>query len=290
MRYFLAAAKEGSLRAAAEACGISQPALGQQISLLEEELDLVLLTRSRAGVQLTPAGRLLQEAMSRLVAAEDAVIEMASDSRGSYRGRVRIGAIPTFVEFVVGSVVGALRDRHPDLNFMVSEAGTGEIEAGVASGELELGLVTVPLYPCPPDIRRTHLFDLPLGVLMRTQDLLANRPSLAWKDLETWPIVTMRKGTVLWERLHSDVKRPNIVVETQTAQSLRAMVANGAGLGVVTSLGPASEQAGLRWVPLSDAEPVEAVLIQRRNSLPSPSSLIARDLIIEKSHEFAAGF
>jgi DNA-binding transcriptional LysR family regulator len=55
-RYLLAAVDTGSFRAAAARCGVSQPTLGQQVTSLEEELDVVLLIRSRHGVRLTPAG------------------------------------------------------------------------------------------------------------------------------------------------------------------------------------------------------------------------------------------
>ena len=50
-RYFLAAVETGSLRAAAARCGVSQPTIGEQLRLLEEELDVALLT---AGKRLAP--------------------------------------------------------------------------------------------------------------------------------------------------------------------------------------------------------------------------------------------
>ena len=86
-RYFLAAVETGSLRAAAARCGVSQPAIGQQIGLLEEELDVVLLTRSRTGVRPTPAGQALIDPMTRLVAAEDSVLGAATESGASACGK-----------------------------------------------------------------------------------------------------------------------------------------------------------------------------------------------------------
>ncbi|MCP9949798.1 LysR family transcriptional regulator [Actinomadura madurae] len=105
-RYFLAAIETGSLRAAAARCGVSQPTIGQQIALLEEELDVVLLTRSRHGVRPTAAGQALIEPLGRLVAAEDAVRESAMESGAAYHGRVRIGGVSVTAETIIAPVVG----------------------------------------------------------------------------------------------------------------------------------------------------------------------------------------
>jgi len=287
-RYFLAAVETGSLRAAADRCGISQPAIGQQIGLLEEELDVVLLTRSRAGVRPTPVGQALLDPMTRLVTAEDAVLEAAADSSGSYRGRVAIGAISVVAETVIAPVVGRLRDQHPDLRFTITEAGSSAIESAVAAGDLDFGVVTMPTGPAASGIERTVLWSSPIGIVVRRDHLLADREAVRWDDLETWPIVTMREGTVMWERLQSGVARPDVVVEAMSARTAKVMVATGAGIGILAPFETSGDIAGLRWIPLQDADPVRVELVQRRESRPSPSALVVRRLITERAAELLA--
>ncbi|WP_375002658.1 LysR family transcriptional regulator [Aeromicrobium sp. CTD01-1L150] len=284
-RYFLAAVEAGSLRGAATRCGISQPALGQQIDLLEEELDVVLLTRGRLGVRPTQAGQDLLKPMARLVAAQDSLRWAAAESGGAYRGRVAIGAVPALAEMVIANVVGRLRVRHPDLRFTVTETSSAAIEAAVSAGDLDLGIATMPSTPPDTSIKRTVLFQAPIGAVVPLDHLLADRDSIRWSDLETWPIVTMREGTVMWERLQADISNPQVVVQAMSARSVKLMIAQGAGIGILTSFDTSSDVPGLRWIRLRDTPSVQICLVQRRDTQPSPSALTVRRLITERAAE-----
>jgi DNA-binding transcriptional LysR family regulator len=279
-QYFLAAVETGSFRAAAARCGISQPALGEQIALLEEELDVVLLIRSRRGVRPTPAGQALLEPLARLVAAQDSVRDAAMDARGSYRGRVWIGAGSVTAELLVAPVVGELRRLHPGLRFSVREGPSREIETAVRSGELDLAVITSPADPAPEGVRRVPLLTAPLGIVARRDHPLAGRPHLTWPDLEAWPVVTMRSGTVLWEVLRARLPSADVVVEAMSARTVEVMVARGAGVGILARLGNSADHPDLTWVPLRDTESLTVDLVERSGTRPSGSGLIVRRLLL----------
>lgn len=70
LRYFVAAAEQGSITAASEHCHVAQPSIANAISQLEQEFGLRLFTRGKKGVALTPDGRrFLDEANQLLTAA-----------------------------------------------------------------------------------------------------------------------------------------------------------------------------------------------------------------------------
>ncbi|GAA4947902.1 hypothetical protein GCM10023224_34660 [Streptomonospora halophila] len=287
-RYLLAAVETGSLRAAAARCGVSQPTLGQQVSLLEEELNVNLLIRSRHGVRPTAAGQAMIGPLSRLVAAEDAALGAAADSGGAYQGRVAIGAISVVAETLVAPVVARLRNEHADLRFSVSESSSGDIEARVLDGGLDFGVISAPTAAAASGLRRSPLLTAPVGAVVRTDHLLAQRDELAWQDLATWPIVTMRSGTVMWERLHENVAEPDVVVQAMSARLVKVMVGHGAGIGVLAPFETSTDVPGLRWIPLRSADPVEICLVQRSGSQPSPSALTVRRLVEERAAELLA--
>lgn len=253
--------------------------------MLEEELDVVLFTRSRNGVRPTLAAQALIEPMTRLVAAEDAVRDAAADSGGTYRGTVSIGAISVLAESVIAPVVGQLREHHLDLRFTLWESSSTDIEARVVVGDLDFGVISMPSDPVVHSLVRFPLLTASVGALVRNDHLLANREVLHWHDLQTWPIVTMQPGTVMWERLRRGIDRPDVVVQATSARSVALMVAHGAGIGILAPFTSSVDLPGLRWIPLRDSEPIRIGLVQRRDTQPSPSALIVRGLIQDRATE-----
>lgn len=283
VRYFMAAVRTGSLRAAAAECGISQPSIGEQLRLLEEELDVVLLTRTRRGVRPTPAGEEMLAPFTQLVAAEDRLHEAAMHTSGQYHGRVSIGCVSVTAETVVAPVVGVLHRRHPGLRFGVHEGGSTDIESGVAAGDLDLGVVTEPAHEAAPGLVRRQLLVVPVGAFVPSDHELATREGLEWSDLASRPIVTMRRGTVMWERLRRHLPEEQVTVQAMSARTVMVMVANGAGLGILGRFDTSIDVPGLHWVPLLDEPPVSVCLVQRQDSQPSHAALLVRRLVLDRA-------
>ena len=80
LRLFLAVARLGGLRAAAEAAGVSAPTLGRRMAALEQQVAQPLFVRSASGYALTPAGR---ELLSRTEEVEAAMRGVASWAEGT---------------------------------------------------------------------------------------------------------------------------------------------------------------------------------------------------------------
>src|SRR5580704_11933264 len=112
-RYFIAVAEESSLGRAAHRLHVSQPALSQQISDLEDELGLKLLTRNSRGVELTEAGRVFLIGGRRVLVAAKEAAERAQEAAKGERGRLVIGSLGAATISFLPGAVSRFREKSP---------------------------------------------------------------------------------------------------------------------------------------------------------------------------------
>jgi DNA-binding transcriptional LysR family regulator len=116
-RSFLGVLTEGSLSGAARALGITQPTVGRHIAALEQELGIVLFTRSQTGLLPTEAAASLR-AYAEAMESTAAALERAAGSQGGdgvVKGVVRVSCSDVIGVEVLPLVIAELRETHPDL-------------------------------------------------------------------------------------------------------------------------------------------------------------------------------
>ena len=113
LQVFLAVARLRSFSAAARESGVSRAAVSQAVRQLEEQLRVVLLTRTTRSVALTDAGRRLVEEAGPGLGQVLAALTNVSVQPGEAVGRLRLTAPSMAVPFVITSVLPTFRTRHP---------------------------------------------------------------------------------------------------------------------------------------------------------------------------------
>ncbi len=141
---FARVAELGSVRKAAEAIGMAQPALTGLLSDLESLLGAPLFERHARGMRLTPMGRELLPAAHRLLAAIDDAAEQMVALLDRTQRVVRVGAIGGAVAGLLAPALPALAAAHPELLVQLIEADTFQLEAIVARGEVDVALCRAP--------------------------------------------------------------------------------------------------------------------------------------------------
>ena len=138
---FLAIARAGSFRRAAEALHLSQPALSQHVRELEAALGARLFDRLARRVALTDAGRVLFEHATRLFVTLADARQAIQDLQGLERGSLTIGASSTPGIYVLPRLLGAFRQRYPGIELTLRLGNSEGVERLVRASELDLGLV-----------------------------------------------------------------------------------------------------------------------------------------------------
>src|SRR5467141_3215060 len=136
---FLAVAKAGSFRAAAEAMHLSQPALSQHVAEVERELGTRLFDRLGRKVALTEAGRVLEEHAHRLFASLASAREAVADLSGLRRGSLVLGASTTPGIYVLPGVIAAFQKTYPGVALSLRIANSALIEEQIRGHPLRLG-------------------------------------------------------------------------------------------------------------------------------------------------------
>ena len=138
---FLAVAKAGSFRAAAEAMHLSQPALSQHVAEMERELGTRLFDRLGRKVALTEAGRVLEDHAHRLFASLASAREAVADLSGLKRGSLVLGASTTPGIYVLPGIIAAFQEKYPGVALSLRIANSALIEEQIRRNELDLGVV-----------------------------------------------------------------------------------------------------------------------------------------------------
>ncbi len=274
LRSFLAVVDAGAITAAAERIAVTQPALSRRLRQLEEHLGAKLLVRGRKGVELTGIGRLVATEARALVRRYDELRGQVAGMQGLAGGVVRLGGGATAVSFVLPEAIARFQADHPGIRFQLKEAGSSEVARDVLDGNLELGVVTLPVRHAELEVR--PLVVDPIVLAARADDPLAQRRRVAVDDLSGRALVGFEAGSAIRQIIDDALTRAGVsmevVMELRSIPAILRMVATTGNLAFVSRLGLPG-QTGVREiaVPGLSVERRLAV-VMRRGGQPSPAA------------------
>lgn len=145
LSYFLAAVQHGSFSAAADALHIAQPSLSEQIRRLEHALGVVLFTRTNRRLQLTDAGRMLLPHAERTLGDVRELTDAVREVRTLAGGTVSFGTFNSAHLYLLTPLIRDFHQQFPQVLIRVVGLNSAEVADAVRAGELEAGLVQLPI-------------------------------------------------------------------------------------------------------------------------------------------------
>jgi DNA-binding transcriptional LysR family regulator len=232
---FQAIVKEGSFVQAAEKLQYAQSTITVHMQQLEAELGVRLFVRQGKHVQLTEAGRALQEQADSLMQRALALQQALKDVVAGEAGHLRIGAIEPTACLRLTPLLVQFCQTHPRLHLTLEVGGTRVISQRVAAGALDVGICTPPA----PHMGLIFepLFIEPLAVLLPEAHPLANRDHLSPTDLLGQRVLLTEQGceyrAIIETALLSQGTNPFSGIEMGSIEVLKRAVQGGLGIAII---------------------------------------------------------
>lgn len=257
LRIFIAVAEGGSFTAAASVLFLSQPAVSQQMAILEREAGVRLLERLPRGVRLTAVGEVLAARAARLL-SEISAVENELRELGPGSQEVHLAAFPTAGADLVPLAIRSYRERHPDVQVVLTPAHANDVLAQLLSSRIQIGLVwdyDFAPQASDPAVDRIELLADPLRIVLPTEHPLAGEREVALSDLaeEPWIVRGHRPPYAqAFEQICSIAGfELRVAFRTDNYQAVQGLVAAGIGVGLVPRLSLAPRRADIVALPMA---------------------------------------
>lgn len=285
LRYFVALAEELHFGRAADRLGVAQPPLSRQIAQMEAELGTPLFSRTSRRVTLTAAGAAYLERVRRILADVEGAARVALRAADGQAGQLRVGFTSHLAYRFLPELLGAFRGtRTPEVAVEARELSTAQQTKALHDGEIDLGLLTLPVGDESLIIRR--LFREPIVLVLPAGHRLARGSAdtpVELANLRGEPFVLCpryhRAGSTqtILDHCRQAGFEPRVTQEIEHKQALVGLIAAGVGLSLLpqSMTGLLHEGVTPRWLtpPLP---PLELVAAWRRPEGSADSPLRRR--------------
>lgn len=226
----LAVADHGSFAQAANAIGLSVPAISMQMSALEEELGAAIFDRSRRPPVLTEEGLQLTHRARELIAHWESMSRALK--KNSVSGLLKVGSIHTCASGILPHALKRLQQENRGIDIQLTTGLSHELERSVERRLLDAAIVTEPDF-IGSELEFHAVMDEPFVVIAHRSIEIESDKQI----LQTAPYVRFNRSARVGRLIDNEIARRRIVVrsvmEIDNLEGVIAMVANGLGASIV---------------------------------------------------------
>ncbi len=237
-RIFYVVAKEGSISASSTSLFISQPAITFQIKKLEEQLGVILFTRTKHGMLLTDEGKVLFEYVKKGIENISNGENALSNLKNLDRGTVRIGVSTTICRCVLLPYLEQFHEKYPNIDIQINNNISSNLIKELRNGNLDILLLFSPTKE-NKDLRIIpikEVQDIFVGN-KKYYDLIKNKYNHL-KDLKSYPFIFPNSSSNSRTHLNQYLKENHIdlkpKLEVVSYHLIVDLVKSGFGIGYAT--------------------------------------------------------
>lgn len=239
LRAFQLIVEGGSLTAASNALGLSQPAVSRLVALLEEELDLLLFDRSGRALRVTKNGEAFYIATRHILAGLGEIPRIAKDIQTSEK-QLKIITTPRISQGLVSPAVALLRRENPKLRCVVDVLSRFDLDSLAGLRRFDLAIASLPVTHALVELKNHPMFKVRLEAVMPKDHPLASQRRVSAVDLAGENLVGLWEDQ-LWRQQMNDFMRSSgetgrYAVETRSSLMACQLANDGAGIAVFDRL------------------------------------------------------
>ena len=236
MRVFTTVARHLSFTRAACELHLTQPAVSQQIKLLEAEVGMPLFEQIGRKVQLAPAGtELLRYAHQTIELLREAGESLAA-MRGLKRGVLQLGAVST-AKYFAPSLLSAFTPAYPEVTIKFAVGNREEVIKHLAGNEIDLAIMGRP--PRELDTDAEAFARHPLVIIASPSHPLAGKRKIPLRQLagEQFLIREAGSGTrASMEHVFRERRVPfRVSMEVSSNETIKQAVMAGMGISFLSA-------------------------------------------------------
>ena len=279
LKTLIAVVEYGGFSAAAQRLHLSQPAVSQQIHELEGRLGVPLVERMGKRAYASAAGAELIEHARRILAANDNAANAMRRYKDGWLGRVRLGASSTALTYRLPPVLRTLRERHPDIELVVTTGSTTGVVERMLENRIDIGLVTLPVDEKALMVERV-LDDELVAILPPGER--GSGLAIGARELSRYPMITEFKRARTaklvsdWLAAQGELVRP--AMEIESIEAITQCVSAGLGAAIVPRVAVAAADVVVR--PLRPRLKRSLAVIQRLDKADEPALRYVREALM----------
>ncbi|MFD1437426.1 LysR family transcriptional regulator [Acinetobacter sp. ANC 4282] len=284
--YFIAVARTGSLRKAADQLFISVSAVHRQIALAEEELGIVLFERLPSGLKLTLAGELLYADVLKWQKEFQQTRIRFDEIQGLTRGTIEFGLISALSDGFVMQSVQYMYQNYPWINFNIRVADSEVIARKIIDAELDFGLILNP--KAHQHLEVVHFLELPLGFVMGKSHPLAEVEKIYFSDTLSDNHFIPAEPLIIHDYVQAMYKHHKFIparkTESNDIRLMNNLIKANTGIGILSYLDvfPELEREELIFKPILDKglHPLTiALCVAPKRQISRVSQLMIKNII-----------
>lgn len=241
LQYAIQIAAERNFSRAAEKLHIAQPSLSQQLSKLEKEIGVLLFQRNTNSVELTHAGEAFIAQAQKIIDAMEQLKQEMADISNTRTGKVVVGSMPITGSHILPHVLPAFQSRYPNIEIVLVEDTSADLEKLTANGQTDFSLLSLPLHE--PALTYETIVEEKIVLAVPPNHILGAlsncNPSnlIRIEDLKDEPFIVLKKGQgfrqITIELCQAAGFTPRIVFESSNMETVQSLVAAGMGIAFV---------------------------------------------------------